>query len=62
MWVFVKVCKGVVDLSMNLGMEGIFFCKSIYLIEVIFIFSVDCGMINIFGLIGMLSCNLIKVN
>lgn len=40
-WVFAKVCKGVVDLSMNSGMEGTLFCKSIHSIEVIFIFSAD---------------------
>lgn len=40
-WVFAKVCKGVVDLSMNSGMEGTLFCKSIHSIELIFIFSAD---------------------
>lgn len=40
-WVFAKVCKGVVDLSMNSGMDGTLFCKSIHSIGVIFIFNAD---------------------
>lgn len=63
-WVFAKVCKGVVDLRMNSGMEGTLFCKRGN-------FYLQCwslrdgrfdGTINIFGLIGTSSCNSIKVN
>lgn len=46
MWVFVKVGKGGYGFKYEFGDGGNFFCESIFLIEVIFNFSVFCkGMV-----------------